>query len=119
MKRLLLAITTSCSLCTGHAQVLDTAALGSFSAGAVAKVFAIAKYTRLTKQQQSYLAWYYSRADSTVKAWIMQGRPTAQIDSLQNKSDQLFYEMNSIDDAVKKEFAVRNAEKFAQTAAAG
>jgi hypothetical protein len=119
MKTLTIAFIGLCFFFEGNTQLLDTDALKNFDAGIVSKVYSIAKYTKLTKEQQLYLANYYKITDSTTKAWILQGKPAEQIDSLQSRSNRIFYELASIDIARKSEYAHKNAERFASVASRG
>jgi hypothetical protein len=102
-----------------RAQDLDTAALKDFDAAVVEKVYALTRYTHLTSPQQLYLAHYFKLSDSLVRAWILQGKPTAKIDSLRDRADHIFYEINNIDPAKKAAFAQKNAERFAYLATQG
>jgi hypothetical protein len=119
MKALFIGLFTFSFLFAADAQTVDTEALKNFDGGIVSKVYAIAKYTRLSKAEQVYLANYYKIADSVTKAWILQGRPSEQIDSVQNRSNRVFYELTNIDVARKSEFAYKNAEQFASVASRG
>jgi hypothetical protein len=119
MKHILITLTVFAFFNTLPAQVIDTNALKNFDAAIVAKVYSFARYTTLTSSQQQYLAFHYKITDSITKAWILQGKPAASIDSFINKSSHMFYEMNNIDASNKAAFSDKNSAAFAAMASKG
>jgi hypothetical protein len=83
------------------AQVIDKPILDHFDAGVIAKVFSIAKYTKLSPESEWYLANYFNQTDSTIKAWLVQGRPLAQIDSFQKNNEAILFQLQHTGIAAK------------------
>jgi hypothetical protein len=119
MKHILITLSFFAFFTTLQAQVIDSSVLKNFDAAVVAKVYSFARYTTLTSGQQRYLAFHYKISDSIAKAWIMQGKPAASIDSLITSSSHMFYEMNNIDASNKAAFSEKNSAAFANMASKG
>jgi hypothetical protein len=76
--------------------IIDKSVLEHFNAGVIAKVFSIAKHTQLSPESEWYLANYFNQTDSTIKAWLVQGKPLAQIDSLQKSSEAILFQLHHV-----------------------
>jgi hypothetical protein len=83
------------------AQIIDKPVLNHFDAGVIARVFSIAKHTKLSPESEWYLANYFNQTDSTIKAWIVKNKPLAQIDSLQKNNEAILFQLNHLGIAAK------------------
>ena len=78
---------------TVNAQVLDQAVLKNFDASIITKLYKIARCNLLSPQSQNYIANSLKITDSTTKAWLLQAKPIAQIDSLQKSSELMLFSL--------------------------
>jgi hypothetical protein len=83
------------------AQIIDKPILQHFDAGVIVKVLSIAKYAKLSPGSQWYLANYFNQTDSTIKAWLVQGKPLAQIDSLKKNNEAVLFQLQNTGIAAK------------------
>ena len=80
----------------GMAQGIDTSILKRFDAGIVTRLLKITRNSELSPQSQYTIADYFRTSDSITKAWLIQGKPLNQIDSLQQEVELTFFQIANI-----------------------
>lgn len=94
-QKMLFAAFFICLCLQSIAQPIDKSIIEKYHPSVVAKLFSIAKYVEVDKQQQLQMAESIRLHDSTICSWMINGKTKASIDTLQQVAQFQLYGMLS------------------------